>query len=47
MLEKGAPSAPGSEVLDGMHLVHTLARVAQLGPVRKIVASRLIGALDA
>ena len=47
VLEEGALSAPGSEVLDGLHLVHTLARVLQLGPAREVVASRLVGALDA
>ena len=47
MLEEGALSAPSSEVLDGLHLVHALARVAQLGPAREVVASRLVGALDA
>ena len=46
VLEEGAFSAPGCEVLDGLHLVHALARVTQLGPAREVVASRLIGALD-
>ena len=46
MLEEGAFSAPGGEVLDGLHLVDALARVAQLGPEREVVASRLVGALD-
>ena len=47
VLEEGALSAPGSEVLDGLHLVHALARVAQLGLVHEVVVSRLVGALDA
>jgi len=32
VLEEGALSAPGGEVLDGLHLVHGFARVAELGP---------------
>ena len=43
MLEEGALSAPGGEVLDGLHLVHALAGVAQLGPAREVVASRSVG----
>ena len=38
-LRRGALSAPGSEVLDGLHLVHALAGVAQLGLAREVVAS--------
>ena len=45
MLEEGAFSAPGGEVLDSLHLVHALTRVPELGPTREVVASRLIGAL--
>ena len=47
MLEEGALSAPGGEVLDWLHLVHVFAGVAQLGPAREIVASRFAGPLDA
>ena len=47
MLEEGAFSAPGCEVLDGLHLVHALAGVAQLRPAREVVASRFAGPLDA
>ena len=47
MLEEGALSAPGGEVLDGLNLVHPLARVAELGPPREVVAGRLVGPLDA
>ena len=47
VLEEGAFSAPGGEVLDGLHLVHALTGVAQLGPVREIVVSRFAGPLDA
>ena len=47
VLEKGAHSAPSGEVLDGLHLVHAFTRVAELGPAREVVASRLAGALDA
>ena len=47
MLEEGAFSAPGGEVLDGLHLVHALAGVAELGPPREVVAGRLAGPLDA
>ena len=47
MLEKGAISAPGDEVLDGLDLVHPLAGVAELGPSREVVAGRLVGPLDA
>ena len=39
MLEEGALSAPGSKVLDGLHLVHAFAGIAQLGPAREVVAS--------
>ena len=47
MLEEGALSAPGGEVLDGLHLVHAFAGIAQIGPAREIVASRFTGPLDA
>ena len=47
MLEEGALSAPGSEVLDSLHLVHALARVPKLGSVHEVVASGLVGALHA
>ena len=47
VLEEGAFSAPGSEVLDSLHLVHALAGVPKLGPAREVVASRLVGALHA
>src|SRR3954463_8014452 len=47
MLEEGAFSAPGGEVLDGLHLVHALARVSKLGPTREVIASRFVGALHA
>ena len=47
MLEEGAFSAPGSKVLDGLHLVHALAGVPELGPMREVIASRLVGALHA
>ena len=38
VLEEGAFSAPGSEVLDGLHLVHALAGVVQLGLTREVIA---------
>ena len=47
MLEEGTFSAPGSEVFDGLHLVHPLARIAELGPTREVVTSGLGGALYA
>src|SRR3954469_8360623 len=47
MLEEGAFSAPSGEVLDGLHLVHALAGVSELGPTREVVASRFVGALHA
>ena len=47
VLEEGALSAPGGEVLDGLDLVHPLAGVAELGPSREVVAGRLVGPLDA
>ena len=47
MLEEGALSAPGGEVLNGLNLVHPLAGVAELGPPREVVAGRLVGPLDA
>ena len=47
VLEEGAFSAPGGEVIDRLHLMHALAGVAQLGPAREIVASRFAGPLDA
>jgi len=37
VLEEGALSAPGSEVLDRLHLVHALAGIAQLGPAREVL----------
>ena len=39
VLEEGAFFAPGSKVLDSLHLVHTLAGVTKLGPAREVVAS--------
>src|SRR4051812_26180791 len=45
VLEEGAFSAPGGEVLDGLHLMHALAGVSELGPMREVVASRFVGAL--
>ena len=47
VLEQGALSAPGCEVLYGLHLVHPFAGVAQLGPSRQVVAGGLGGTLDA
>ena len=47
VLEEGALSAPGGEVLDGLNLVHPLAGVAELGPPREVVTGRVIGPLDA
>ena len=47
VLEEGAFSAPGGEVLYGLNLVHTLAGVAELGPTCEVVASRFAGPLDA
>ena len=47
VLEEGALSAPGGEVLDGLDLMHSLAGVAELGPSREVVAGRLVGPLDA
>ena len=47
MLEEGAFSAPGREIHDGLHLVHALTGVVQLGPAREVVASGLVGALHA
>ena len=47
VLEEGAFSAPGGEVLDSLHLVHALARVPKLGPAREVVANGLVGALHA
>ena len=38
VLEEGAFSAPGSKVLDSLHLVHALAGVPKLGPAREVVA---------
>ena len=47
MLEEGAFSAPGCEVLDGLHLVHALAGVPELSPMREVVASQLVRTLHA
>ena len=47
VLEEGAFSAPGSKVLDSLHLMHALAGVPKLGPAREVVVSRLVGALYA
>ena len=47
MLEEGALSAPGGELLDSLHLVHALAGVPELAPAREVVACRLVGALYA
>ena len=38
VLEEGAFSAPGCEVLDGLHLVHALAGVPKLAPACEVVA---------
>ena len=46
MLEEGAFSAPGGEVLYSLNLVHSLAGIAELGPTREVVASRFVGPLD-
>ena len=45
MLEEGAFSAPGGEVLYSLNLVHPHAGIAELGPTREVVASRFIGPL--
>lgn len=47
MLEEGAFSAPGSKVLDSLHLMHALAGVPELSPAREVVASGFVGALHA
>ena len=47
VLEEGAFSAPGCEVLDGLHLVHALAGVPELSPTCEVVASRLVRTLHA
>src|SRR3954465_14695422 len=47
VLEEGAFSAPGGEVLDGLHLVHALTGVSELGPPREVVVRGLVGALHA
>ncbi len=47
VLEEGAFSASGCEVFDGLHLVHPLTGVAELGPTRQVVASGLGWALYA
>ena len=47
VLEEGAFSAPGSKVLDSLHLVHALAGVPEFAPAREVVASRLVRALHA
>ena len=47
MLEEGAFSARGSEVLDSLHLVHALAGVPEFTPACEVVASRLVRALHA
>ena len=46
MLEEGAFSAPGGEVLDSLHLLHALAGVAQLCLACEVVTSRFAGPLD-
>ena len=46
VVEEGALSAPGGELLDRLHLVHAFAGMAQLDPAREVVASRLRGPLD-
>ena len=40
VLEEGAFSAPDSEVLDSLHLVHALAGVPKLGPTREVIARK-------
>ena len=47
MLEEGTFSAPGREVFDGLHLVHPLARIAELSLTREVIASGLGWALYA
>ena len=47
VLEEGAFSAPGGKVFNGLNLVHPLAGVADLGPMREVVTSRFVGPLDA
>ena len=47
VLEEGAFSAPGSELLDSLHLVHALVGVPEFAPAREVVASRLVRALHA
>ena len=39
VLEEGAFSAPGCEVLNGLHLVHALAGVPMLSPTHEVVVS--------
>ena len=39
VLEKGAFSAPGGEVLDSLHLVHALVGVPELAPAREVFTS--------
>ena len=47
MLEEGALSAPGGEVLDSLHVVHALAGVPKLAPACEVVARPFIRALHA
>ena len=47
MLEEGAFSAPGGEVLYSLNVVHPFARIAELGPTREVVASLFARPLDA
>ena len=44
VLEEGAFSAPGSKVLDSLHLVHALAGVPELALACEVVASGFVGA---
>ena len=47
VLEEGAFSAPGCEVLDGLHLVHALTGVPKLGPTCEVITGLLVVALHA
>ena len=39
VLEEGAFSAPGGEVLYSLNLVHPFVGIVELGPTREVVAS--------
>ena len=45
VLEEGAFSAPGCEVLDGLHLVPALTGVPKPGPAPEVIASRPVGTI--